>query len=222
MNSFLFLLLLVTTIGLAACGEDEKAAAPAGNAQSAPSVVEKGGTAATATPDRATKLREKQPATAPVTASGPAGATMAPTPASVLRETELKDKPFLDAKTLKRLPAKAAVVIVERSGGWLKVTSDGQQGWVRLLHVSSQPAGSSTARELESVAKIATGRGGSGNIVSTTGIRGLNEEQLRKAQADPEALRRLESYAVDRDRASEYARTHDLERRQLAYLPEPK
>lgn len=160
-----------------------------------------------------------------VTANKPANppAKMAPTPATVIKDTELKEKPFVDAKTIKRLPARTPVAIVDRSGGWLKVTSGGQQGWVRLLHVSSQPtaASASSAKELESAAKMATGRAGTGNIVSTTGIRGLNEEQLSKAKPNPEELKRLESYTVSKEQAAAYARTNKLERRQIPYLPAP-
>lgn len=168
------------------------------------------------------------PATATVVEAGPALKTgetpkMALTPATVTRDTELKDKPFVDAKTLKRLPARTAVAITDRNGGWLKVTSGGQIGWVRLLHVSSQPisTGGGSAKELETAAKIATGRAGTGNVVSTTGIRGLNEQQLREAKANPEALKRLDSYAVNPDQAAANAREHKLERRQISYLPEP-
>ncbi len=150
--------------------------------------------------------------------------SMAPAPATVLRDTELKDKPFLDAKTLRRLPAQTRVIIVDRSGGWLRVTRDGETGWVRLLHVSSQPVGArgSTAQELEAVAKMATGRAGSGNIVATTGIRGLSEEQLRQAQPNPAELQRLESYGVDEEQAAAYARRHRLARREVAEPAPPR
>jgi hypothetical protein len=162
-------------------------------------------------------------ATPPANKTADASAKMAPTPATVIKDTELKEKPFVDAKTIKRLPARTQVAIVDRSGGWVKVTSAGQQGWVRLLHVSSQPAsaGGSSAKELEAAAKIATGRAGSGNIVSTTGIRGLNEEQLSKAQPNPAELKRLEGYAASKEQATAYARAQKLERRQIPYLAAP-
>ena len=149
---------------------------------------------------------------------------MAPTPGAVLRDTELKDKPFVDAKTLKRLSKGASVTIVDRDGGWLKVAAAGQQGWVRLLHVSSQSSGSQAggARDLESSAKIATGRAGSGNVVATTGIRGLNEEQLSTAKPNPEELKKLDGYTVSKEQAAEYALKQKLARRDVPYLPEPK
>ncbi len=148
---------------------------------------------------------------------------MAPTSGTVLRETELKDKPFVDAGTVRKLPPNTALVIVDRQSGWLRVSVAGQQGWVRLLHVSSGPPGSGASQqELESFAKLATGRAGTGNVVATTGIRGLDEEQLKTAQPDPEELEKLESYGVTRQQAAEYARRHKLEARKVAHLAAPK
>lgn len=155
--------------------------------------------------------------------SASAAPKMAPTPAVTTRDTELKEKPFLDAKTLKKLPKNTAVAIIDREGGWFNVTSGGTQGWVRLLHISSQPPGTSGAAsdELKSAVNIATGRAGSGNIVATTGIRGLSEEQLREAKPNAEEERRLEGYAVSSAQAAAYARANKLERRQISYLPAP-
>jgi hypothetical protein len=202
------LLLALLAVG---CGEEKKPKASARTEVTAPQGT---GQAAAVTVAEAASPSK----------SGESTAKMAPTPATVTRETELKEKPFVDAKTLKRLPARTAVAIVDRSGGWVRVTSAGQQGWVRLLHVSSQPTGSAgaSAKELESAAKIATGRAGSGNIVSTTGIRGLDEEQLREAKPNPAELQGLEGYTATKEQAAAYARTHKLERRQVGYLPEPR
>ncbi len=147
-----------------------------------------------------------------------------PTPGTTTRDTELKARPVVDAPTLARLPAKSAVTIVERRGGWLGVVSGGKRGWVRLLHVSSRPVGASgpTVRELETAARVATGRAGSGNVAVTTGIRGLTPEQLRSAQADPSALDALERTAVEPAQASAYAAAHRLARRPLPYPPAPR
>jgi uncharacterized protein YgiM (DUF1202 family) len=197
--------LLLVALFAAACHDDaaKKSGVPSSTVEPTPAA---GGmaTAEAATPATSSKL--------------------APTPATVVRDTELKDKPYADAKTLKRLPARTAVTIVDRQGGWLRVQAGGQQGWVRLLHVSSQSAGGSKsgADELKSAANVATGRAGAGNIVSTTGIRGLNEEQLSKAQPNPAELQRLESYGASKEQAAAYARSHKLDRRQVAYVAEPR
>jgi hypothetical protein len=221
---------LLLSLHLAACGQDEPRTVAPQPAESVPQVSDapaKTDTAEDQAPKSApvTNARPAQKATpaAPAEQTATGDAKMAPTPATVLRETELKDKPFIDAKTLKRLPVQSAITIVDREGGWLRVVSAGQQGWVRLLHVSSQPGGrASSAQELESAAKIVTGRAGGDNIVSTTGIRGLSEEQLRKAEPNPAELQRMESYGVTKEQAQAYARKHKLERRQVAQLPAPR
>lgn len=167
--------------------------------------------------------RQQRAAAGTAEAAAPAVAKMAPTPGTVVRATELKDKPAVDAKTLKQLAAKTALTVVDRQGGWLRVTAQGQQGWVRLLHVSTQPPGAGgKISDLDAAKRIATGRAGSGNIVATSGIRGLNEEQLRTAAANPEELKKLDSYAATDAQASEYARKHGLAARRVEAPAAPK
>lgn len=150
-----------------------------------------------------------------------AGEGLSPMPATVARATELKAEPFLDAKTVAPLAAGSMVTVLARSGGWYRVAADGREGWVRLLNVSTQTqARGLGAEELESAARIATGRQGGGNIASTTGVRGLTPEQLREAKPAPEQLERLEQNAVGEQEALAYARAHGLERRKIPFLPE--
>lgn len=149
---------------------------------------------------------------------------MAPTPGVITRETELKAEAAAGSRTLRTLAANTQVTILSRQGGWLQVSSGDARGWVRLLHVSSQPAKSSGSgrEELEAAARVATGRAGSGNIAVTTGIRGLDEEQLRQAQPDTDELNKLESLGAQPADAQAHAKRRNLERRQIPYPPAPK
>ena len=141
-------------------------------------------------------------------------------PGATLKETPLKDKPFADAATLANLPAKAAVDVLGRQGGWLKVTASGKQGWVRMLNVRTGPPGQASAgREVQEVAAVASGRAGKGNIVATSGIRGLSEEELKAAKPNPAEFRKLDGYAVSEERAREYAGRSGLVARSIPYLP---
>lgn len=164
------------------------------------------------------------PTTVAPSKAAPAPTKLAPTPATVVRATELKDKPITDARTLKKLAARTAVTVIQRQGGWLQVNAQGQQGWVRLLHVSTQPsnAGGGTAKDIEAAKRLATGRAGGGNIVATSGIRGLNEEQLRLAAPDPAALAKLDGYAATDAQAADYARAHGLTPRRVKTPAKPK
>jgi hypothetical protein len=155
--------------------------------------------------------------------TGPGKAELEPMPATVARATALKAKPFLDAQTLASLPAGSAVTVLARDGGWYRVAAGGRQGWVRLLHLSTQARARGLGREeLESAARVATGRQGGGNIASTTGVRGLTPEQLRAAGPDAGELERLERHAVGADEAQAWARAHGLARRDIPFLPEPE
>jgi hypothetical protein len=149
---------------------------------------------------------------------------MAPMPGILTRQTELKAEPKPAARTLSALAANTPVTITMRQGGWLQVTSGDARGWVRLLHVSSQPtARTSGAREeLEAAARVATGRAGKGNVAVTTGIRGLDEKQLREAKPDTEELERMESLGAQPADAQAHAERHGLERRQVPYPPPPQ
>jgi hypothetical protein len=154
----------------------------------------------------------------------------APTPGTVMRDTELKALPSLDAQTLTALPEGTRLTIVDRHQGWFEVVADelrvgdDARGWLRLLHVSSQPPGSHgpIPPELERAARIATGREGGGNIAVTTGTRGLTEEELRQAEPNVAELRRLEARSVDASHAEAHAARHGLQRRAIDYPADPQ
>jgi hypothetical protein len=148
---------------------------------------------------------------------------MAPMPGTVTRQTELRSQPALTAQTLRTLAADTPVTVTARQSGWLQVTSGDARGWVRLLHVSTQPsAQSGSARaELEAAARVATGRAGSGNIAVTTGIRGLDQNDLRDAKPNPEELQRLEALGVEPAEAQAYAARRGLERRSIPFPAAP-
>jgi len=141
----------------------------------------------------------------------------------LLKESELKGKPFIDAKTIVKLPRQTRVTIFERSGGWFRIQAAKKSGWVRMLNVKvtagAQNLGSGT--DLSKAASLATGRAGTGNIVSTSGLRGLSEEELRDAKPDYAQFDKLNSYDVDKNTASNFARNNGLTRRSVPYLPAP-
>lgn len=197
-------------VWLAGCGEVDK---PSPAAPSPPPTV----------PQPPLPAAPPEGTAQPTRPSPPSTPSVAATPATTLKATELKDRPFLDARTLQMLAPKTAVGILERQGGWLRVEVRGQSGWVRLLDVSVRETagGAGTAEEVKAIAGLATGRAGTGNIVATSGIRGLSAEQLRAAAANPAELERLERYGIGRDEAAAYARRHKLEARQVPYLPAP-
>lgn len=126
-------------------------------------------------------------------------------PATVIRATDLKQEPATDAATIASLPENTAVDALERKGGWTRVKAAGGEGWVRMLSLrygGAAPAkpGTSGATQLFNVARTGT----SGTQV-TTGVRGLDAEQIVNAQPNPNELARLQNFAAERGAAESFA-----------------
>ena len=62
---------------------------------------------------------------------------------------------------------------------------------------------------------VASGRAGSGQVISTTGIRGLSAEELKAAKFNEEEMQKLESYTLSANDAQPVSYTHlDVYKRQ--------
>ena len=149
-----------------------------------------------------------------------APAAMAAESGTMLKADELKAEPFRDAKTVKTLAKGDKVDILSKQGGWFKVKAGKSGGWVRMLSVrkgAAAKAGSGASGLLG----MKSGRAGTGKVVATTGIRGLNEEELRAAQFNEQEVALAESYAVNKADAQKFAAQGKLVARPFDYLPAP-
>jgi hypothetical protein len=138
-------------------------------------------------------------------------------PATVIRASDLKQDPATDAATIASLPENTAVDALERKGGWTRVKAAGAEGWVRMLSLrygGAAPAkpGASGATQLFNVARTGT----SGTQV-TTGVRGLDAEQIVNAQPNPNELAKLQNFAAARPAAESFATQGKLEPQSVAY-----
>ena len=93
---------------------------------------------------------------------------------TALRATELRADKLATATVLKALPAGAALDVMAVEGGWVQVTHESVQGWVRASSVNLS-AGASAA------AGLASGRQAGGNAVLTLGVRSLPARVNRHA-----------------------------------------
>lgn len=142
---------------------------------------------------------------------------------TVLKDDSLRAEPFADAKVVGSVKKGGSVSIVKRTSGWYQVKSGAVQGWLRMLSVRrGQAAQGGAAAEIGGVAALSTGRAGTGQIVSTTGVRGLSEAELKGAKFDEAQIRKAESSAVSRENARLYAVQGGLKARRFDYLPAPK
>ena len=128
------------------------------------------------------------------------------------KASELKNEPYREAKTIGVLGAGDKIEILRKQGGWYHVRSAQGSGWVRMLSVRRGQArkGGLDATELVG---LASGRAGTGQVVSNTGIRGLSEEELKAAQYNGAELRRLESFGTPRAEAHDFATRGGLKAR---------
>jgi hypothetical protein len=139
---------------------------------------------------------------------------------TTLKADELKAAPFRDAKTVGRLASGDKLDILKQQGGWYQVKSAKGAGWVRMLSVRRGEA--RKGGELAGLAGLASGRAGTGKVVATTGVRGLNEEDLKSAKFDEAEVKRMEANTVSKDEARKFAAQAQLKSVKLDYLPKPE
>jgi len=140
-----------------------------------------------------------------------------------LKADDIRSQPFKDASAVGSLKKGDTVEIAEKKGGWLRIKARGGSGWVRMLSVKrGSGGGSSAAGELGGIADVSTGRAGTGQITSTTGVRGLGEEDLKAAKFDAAELAKAQANAVSPQTAQQFAAQGNLVAREVALLPNPQ
>lgn len=133
---------------------------------------------------------------------------------TALKADILRAEPFADAKSAGNLSKSEALEILNKKGAWLQVKTKKSTGWVRLLSVKRTSTGGSVKGAID----VATGRAGTGKVVSTTGIRGLSAEELKAAQFNESEMQTMESYIVNKSDAQQFATAGGLSARQINYF----
>jgi hypothetical protein len=145
------------------------------------------------------------------------------------RATELQVQAQSDAASIASLPENTRVDVLLRKGAWTQVkTAAGQSGWVRMLALKQEgvsaavptaaPASSNPLGALNNL--LSSGRT-SNSATITTGVRGLSEEDLQHAQANPAELDKAQRFVADRNAAQSYAQRSNLSPLKVDYLAEP-
>jgi hypothetical protein len=145
-------------------------------------------------------------------------------PGTTRTAVDLMATPYSDAKKTGQLPANTSVMILERRGGWLKISGNNTTGWVRLHQVRSGegPEAKGSGEGLAMLKNVGkTGRSGSSGIVATTGIRGLSAAELKSAKPNPKAVEALARYRANDATAKDYARQAGLKDTDVPYLNKP-
>lgn len=139
------------------------------------------------------------------------------------RATELKADPRAESATVANLPRDTAIVDIGRSSGWIRVqTGDKKTGWVRSFHVSMKgniSESSSSGGFLSGLSSLfAPVRREPPKTISTVGIRGLSEEEMKNAKPNPAEFNKMKSYAVSKADAQAAAQRARLNPQTVAYV----
>ncbi len=129
------------------------------------------------------------------------------------KDTSLFDKPSRKATSLGDIGMGKEVVINNKKGLWLEITVDGLTGWVRKLHISKvQKDTNKKGGSLSAAASMGSGRSGSGNVVSSTGVRGLDADALSNAEFDKVEFKKYLKLAVSAKKAKKFAKKAKLKK----------
>lgn len=136
-----------------------------------------------------------------------------------LKDDQVRAEPYSDARIAGSISRNQKVEILSRKGAWLNIKTTKTKGWVRLLSVKRGTASSGTSAS--DVLNLASGRSGTGKVVATTGVRGLNEEDLKTAKFDEAQVKTLEGYTQSAVQGNKFAGNAGLKAAKLEYLPAP-
>lgn len=140
---------------------------------------------------------------------------MAADTGTVLKTDQLRATAFSDGKVVGTVNKNDSVTILNKQGAWLQIKAGSQTGWVRLLTVRRNGSGGS---DVAGMVGVATGRSGTGKVVSTTGIRGLSADDLKTAKFNEAETKKMESFAVSASEAQSFASGAGLRSQQYPYF----
>jgi hypothetical protein len=139
-------------------------------------------------------------------------------PATLMRASELKAQPASDAATVSQLAADAAVDAGERNGGWVRVkTAAGAEGWVKMLALRYGGPGAAKKGDTGLTQSINVARTGASGTQVTTGVRGLDENDLKTARPNPAELKKLQGYAESKESSGRFADGGKLQAQRVEY-----
>ena len=145
-------------------------------------------------------------------------ASLAAETGSALKADVIRKEPYSDAKKTGDIKRGEQLQIIGKKGAWLNIKSAKAGGWVRLLSVK-RGAGSGS-NQIKGILDVASGRAGTGKVVATTGVRGLNEEELKNAKYNETEVKKLESFMITSPQAQQFAKSGGLKAIKFNYLPE--
>jgi hypothetical protein len=127
----------------------------------------------------------------------------------------------LDAGTVDVLKQDGVVEVTQQSGLWYEVRlGDGRKGFVRVNDLRLEYAATSDGSG--NLAVLTSAKPAAGRVTETAGVRGIDESDLRGANADSTQLRALENQRVDAGTAAAEAARQGWQATKVGYAAEAK
>jgi hypothetical protein len=136
------------------------------------------------------------------------------------RTTDILRDPSSDSAVVAQLKEAAAVKILARQGGWMQIESASGSGWVRLLAIRTTGAAAPTQARGGFLSFLSRSGSGTGQTV-TTGVRGLDREQIQNAKPNTAELQKMTGFAAKKPEAESFGASAGLTRQQVGYLKPP-
>lgn len=138
-----------------------------------------------------------------------------PQSAVTLQAGPLRSEPSHSAASVEQLPAETAVSVLQRQGGWYRVsTASGREGWLPLLGLRFAKQSGAKSNSLGQL--LGAGSAAPASSVST-GVRGIGEEQLAGGATLPASVTSLRRFASDGGDARRFAEQGALRAIRLPY-----
>jgi SH3-like domain-containing protein len=142
-------------------------------------------------------------------------------PATAVRATEIRSAPNFDSAALARLAEGQRLEAFERDRGWTRVRDErGNEGWVRMFLLRYADEGAAQPGDSGIMAALNAARTGSSGRQVTTGVRGLDAQQLTSAKPNAAELKKMQGFAASSDAAAKFAAQGPLTSQKVAYPKE--
>lgn len=139
--------------------------------------------------------------------------------ATVIRNTELKAKPFSDAETLKSLKENQKLDVVSRKASWTEVKAQDAVGWVKMLSLRFEDHGTKSFSLTETLVSGASlQKGTNTGSTTTTAVKGLTPESFKNLSPNMDSFQKMQSFNVEKTVAKNFATQRNLSDQELAYV----
>lgn len=139
--------------------------------------------------------------------------------AVTVKETELKKEPSADSPTVATLPGKAQVEVIKRQGGWTQIKPASEpQGWVKLFNLDFRSGQTKSESSGGGLGALLGARTGSSGTTVTTGVKGLDSEDVMNASPNFNELKRMHGFTAKKDEALKLASGGNLHKQNMEFL----